>query len=67
MVSDRPLTYSVNVYYGCHKIIENFSARAYYYCLWNLYQVCPTKHDCLAGARDYCCVSRVLTTTLLRN
>ena len=60
MVSDRPLMYSVNVYYGCCKIIENFLARAYYYCLCNFYQVCPTKRDCLAGARDYCCICRVL-------
>ena len=57
--SSRTLTYSVEIFYYCYRTIKTFLARAYYYCLCNLYQGSPTKCDCLEDARDYCCVCRV--------
>ena len=57
--SDRTLTYSVEIFNYCYRTIEKFLARAYYYCLCNLYQGCLTKCDCLEGARDYCFVCHV--------
>ena len=44
--SSRTLMYSVEIFYYCYRTIENFLARAYYYCLCNFYQGCPTKCDC---------------------
>ena len=58
--TDRLLTYAVEIFYCCCRTIENFLARAHYYCLCDLYQGCQTKRDCLEGARDYCCVCRIL-------
>ena len=46
MASDRSLMYSIDIFNGCYKIIENFLARAYYYCLCDLYQGCYWRTGC---------------------